>query len=195
MPSGAPEAFVPAGRAPLSISLTHRAGVGVCVVGPAGAALGCDAEVIEPRSDAFAADYFTAGEQLTIARTPLPGRPRLLALLWSGKESALKALRAGLRLDTRSVVLDPVDTVCPQNTWLPLLVRYDAARQFHGWWRYEGDLLLTALADPRPAPPILLEAPDRRLSVRDRMLLQPVRIPHRVDVPQCATSHTACENP
>jgi len=30
-----------------------------------------------------------------------------MALLWSGKESVLKALRVGLRLDTRCLVVDP----------------------------------------------------------------------------------------
>lgn len=37
-------------------------------------------------------------EQELVARAP--ERDELVALLWSGKESALKALREGLRLDT-----------------------------------------------------------------------------------------------
>ena len=73
-----------------------------------GAELGCDLEIVEPRSDAFIADYFTAEEQALIERTSAADRSLLLALLWSAKESALKALRAGLRLDTRSVIVRPV---------------------------------------------------------------------------------------
>jgi len=30
--------------------------------------IGCDLEVVEPRSDAFVADYFTSEEQALIAR-------------------------------------------------------------------------------------------------------------------------------
>ena len=195
MPCGAPEVFVCAARTRVSVSLTHRAGVAVCAVGPPGGALGCDLEVIEPHSDGFVADYFTAEEQATVAQAPLAERPRLLALLWSAKESALKALHAGLRLDTRSVAVASVGAPCPQQTWLPLLVRYNATRRFHGWWRYEGDLLLTMIAEPRPTPPTLLQAPERSLSIGNRMLFQPVRIPHGIDVSQCAASHTAGENP
>ena len=50
---------------------------------------------IEPRSDAFVADYFTIEEQALVARASAADRDRILALLWSGKESALKALREG----------------------------------------------------------------------------------------------------
>ena len=69
--------------------------------------MGCDLEMIEPRSDAFVADYFTVEEQALVARASAADRSRLLALLWSAKESALKALRAGLRLDTRCVIVIP----------------------------------------------------------------------------------------
>jgi 4'-phosphopantetheinyl transferase len=66
--------------------------------------------LIELRSDAFVADYFTAEEQPLVARasSPVDGL-RLLAPVSSGKESALKALREGLRLDTRCVIVMPVD--------------------------------------------------------------------------------------
>ena len=64
-------------------------------------ALGCDLEVIEPRSEEFVADYFTTEEQKMVSQAPIADRSKLLALLWSAKESALKALREGLRFDTR----------------------------------------------------------------------------------------------
>src|SRR5271157_5582736 len=110
-PSGAPEVFILNTAAPATISLSHRDGTALCAVAPSGAALGCDLEIIEPRSDAFVADYFTAEEQALVARVSLEDRPRLLALLWSAKESALKALHEGLRLDTRSVVVTVVDAL------------------------------------------------------------------------------------
>ena len=89
-----------------------------------GAELGCDLEIIEPRSDAFVADYFTTEEQALIARASAADRPRLLALLWSAKESALKALHEGLRLDTRCVIVSPFDESFDLNGWSPLRVRY-----------------------------------------------------------------------
>ena len=101
-PSGAPETFLGNKWAPVTISLSHRAGRAVCAVAPDGGALGCDLEVIEPHSDAFIADYFATEEQALVARAAPADRPGLVTLLWSAKESALKALRAGLRLDTRS---------------------------------------------------------------------------------------------
>jgi 4'-phosphopantetheinyl transferase len=152
--------------APICISLSHCAGIAVCAVAPHGAALGCDLEVIEVRSEAFVADYFTAEEQALVAQAPASDRPRILALLWSGKESALKALRAGLRLDTRSVLVMPAEEgeECLRDPaeelrvdgWHPLRVHYWHDHVFHGWWQETGSLLRTLVAAPPPVPPMLL---------------------------------------
>ena len=74
--------------------------------------LGCDLEIVEPRSDAFVADYFTAEEQEVVRQACPADRFALIALIWSAKESALKALQSGLRIDTRSlsVALDDPNT-------------------------------------------------------------------------------------
>jgi 4'-phosphopantetheinyl transferase len=175
-PSGAPEVFVANEPAGIAISLSHRAGVAACAVTLSGAELGCDLEIVEPRSDAFIADYFATEEQELIERTSAADRSLLLALLWSGKESALKALRTGLRLDTRSVTVSPVrspgdegagakgiaftfrSSYGPTN-WRPLHVVCEGGRVFHGWWQNTGELLRTMVASPPPAPPIFLEVP------------------------------------
>src|SRR5271166_4744649 len=165
-PSGAPGFYTLNTAAPATISLSHRDGTALCAVAPSGAALGCDLEIIEPRSDAFVADYFTAEERALVARMSLEDRPRLLALLWSAKESALKALHEGLRLDTRSVVVTVVDALqrCGEsggkvaedtalsfqqscvNSWRPLQVRYIEGHNFCGWWQQTGNLLRTLVA-------------------------------------------------
>jgi 4'-phosphopantetheinyl transferase len=152
-PSGAPKVFVGSKAAAVCISLTHRGGAAACAVAPARTAVGCDLETIEPRSDAFAADYFTAEERAMVARARAVDRPLLLALLWSAKESALKALRVGLRMDTRSVVAGGFEAPCSPGAWLPLHVHCGANRMFHGWWRYTDRMLLTVVADPPPARP------------------------------------------
>src|SRR6201997_3604451 len=103
-PSGAPEALLPGLTTPLSFSISHRAGKSMCAVSPVRMRLGCDLEVVEERSQAFATDYLTAAEQAFLGRAAHEDRPGLLALLWSAKESALKALGEGVRRDTRSVV-------------------------------------------------------------------------------------------
>lgn len=154
--SGAPEAF-PAGQpAAISVSMSHRSGRAVCAVAFSVVALGCDVEKVEPRSDAFVADYFAAHEQALVARSPAADRSRLLALLWSAKESALKALHAGLRLDTRLVVVSPKDIASSHGGWHPLEVRHIDGQVFLGWWQLEGDFVWTMVSAPPPEPPVPL---------------------------------------
>jgi len=175
--SGAPEVFFAGQPAAVTVSLSHRDGIAMCAVAPSRVALGCDLEIIEPRSDGFTADYFTEGEKEFVARACASDRPRLWTLLWSGKESALKALRVGLRLDTRSAVvsLDDVERRSaedglgwaadslftprpPANRWRPLRVRCTNGQVFDGWWHNSENLVRTFVAAPPPVPPILLEA-------------------------------------
>jgi 4'-phosphopantetheinyl transferase len=151
--SGAPEAFVSGEPAPAAISLSHRGGSALCAVAPAGAALGCDLELVEPRSAAFAADYFTAEEQALVAGVPAADRMRLITLIWSAKESGLKALREGLRLDTREIAVFP--QLSGGEAWLPLEC-HSAGRRFQGWWQPDGMLVRTLVADPPPDAPIAL---------------------------------------
>ena len=162
--SGAPEVFLDAQPAGIAISLSHREGTAMCTVGPPKRNFGCDLEMVEPRSAAFVDDYFTADEKALVADTPLSELPLLLALLWSGKESALKALRVGLRLDTRCMSVKPAHLVPPHpwaspglaadpDVWHPLRVHYSSTQTFSGWWRLETDLVRTVVSDaPFHAP-------------------------------------------
>lgn len=145
--SGAPEVFLEGERAPLNISLSHRQGLGACAVGPADISLGCDLEFVEPHSATFATDYFSAEEQELVASAGLANRDRLLALLWSAKESALKALHEGLRLDTRSVLVIPGSISFSQaGRWHPLRARCSDGKMLHGWWNQAGSFVRTMLA-------------------------------------------------
>jgi len=156
-PSGAPEVFIANKRVQLLISLSHRESKAVCVVALRGDALGCDLELIEPRTDAFITDYFTEAEQALFRAQP-QRRFELTALLWSGKESALKALKLGLRVDTRSVTLTPSLAGEP-DVWSPLRPEINDAVTLRGWWRRSGNFVETVVAAPQPAPPILLTLP------------------------------------
>ena len=101
--SGAPEVFLDGRPVPLTLSLSHAAGRGLCAITAAGLALGCDLERIESHSRAFVADYFTDDEQRVISATSAADRACIVTLLWSAKESALKALRVGLMRDPREL--------------------------------------------------------------------------------------------
>ena len=153
--SGAPEVFLNDQPADVAVSLSHRDGTALCMVAPLGTIFGCDLELIEPHSDAFVADYFTAGEKAFIEQAAVSERPRLLTLLWSGKESALKALREGLRLDTTCMSVRPdgwLDET--QQEWHPLQVHYSAGRVFRGWWRMQNNLVRTVVSDLPLRPPL-----------------------------------------
>ena len=146
-PSGSPEAFIHGRAAPSQLSLSHSHGWGLCAIARLGVEVGCDLETVEPRSPAFLIDYFTAEEQELVARTPVAGRDRMLTLLWSAKESTLKALRCGLRADTRSVNVVPADFLQTRGEeWSPVSAMHISGRDFGGWWRISRDLVRTIVA-------------------------------------------------
>jgi 4'-phosphopantetheinyl transferase len=156
--SGAPEVLLGNQPAIMSVSLSHRSATAVCAVTRSIVALGCDVEEIEPRSEAFVSDYFSAQEQALVARSRAADRDWLLALLWSAKESALKALHAGLRLDTRSVVVIPKDISTGLDDWQSLEVRHIEGEMFCGWWRLAGNFLWTMVCASPSRPPVRLQA-------------------------------------
>lgn len=153
-PSGAPEVFLNDESLQSTISLSHSSGRAICAAAAGEVALGCDLERIESRSDAFVSDYFTAEEQALIRRSKPADRAALITLIWSAKESALKALNAGLRLDTRSVMVSPVEIDFADQSWHALQVRSDD-QVFHGWWRENENFIETVVADPAPSVPTL----------------------------------------
>jgi 4'-phosphopantetheinyl transferase len=155
-PSGAPEVRISGKSARVKISLSHRAGTAVCAITRFDAALGCDLEIVEPHCDAFFVDFFTPEEHSLVALAPARDRCRLITLLWSGKESALKALSSGLRIDTRQVVVTPQDTDTRDAMWHPLEACYAGAQIFQGWWRHSDELLRSMVAAPPALPPVML---------------------------------------
>jgi 4'-phosphopantetheinyl transferase len=158
--SGAPEVFLHHKPAPVSISLSHRAGIAACAISSCGVALGCDLELIENRSDAFIADYFTIEEQDFVSKAPVQNQSTIAALVWSAKESALKHLRTGLRIDTKRLMVcldeerllqtnrDSNPLLSLLDRWHPLQVRYEHGHVLHGWWRVSGDFVNTLLSSP-----------------------------------------------
>jgi 4'-phosphopantetheinyl transferase len=155
----------------VDVSLTDRAGWAVCVVddspgsgsggGPMGGTVGIDLELVEPRSDAFIADFLTLPEQAYVAAQGSGDARHVAAnLLWSAKESALKVTQTGLRVDTRTVEVT-VHQAPRTESWTPLTVKAVDGRAFPGWWRRDGVFLLTiTYAQPAPPPSMLPASAD-----------------------------------
>jgi 4'-phosphopantetheinyl transferase len=168
-PSGAPQVMLATGPASAEISLSHRGGVAMCAVAGPDAAIGCDLEIVETHSTAFIRDYFTDEERVEIARAPASNQRSLVATLWSAKESALKALQEGLRLDTRSVSVRLRGWADEVHRWYPLQVHCEHGEVFHGWWQRAGNGVRTVVARPKPAMPMLLPMlsfPGRRMEAQ-----------------------------
>jgi 4'-phosphopantetheinyl transferase len=177
-PSGAPDVFLADEQPEVTVSISHRGGIAICAVAASGAEMGCDLEIVEPRIDSFVADYFTPDEQDLVSRAGAANRFTLLALLWSAKESALKAMRVGLRVDTRTLAVTPSVCVsalgsdCRRKVerednlalalqrsgasiaWHPLQVHIADNRFFHGWWQQANGIVRTMVANPVPFQPI-----------------------------------------
>ena len=154
-PTGAPFLCVDGHRPPLSMSLTDRAGWAVCLLQQGDDRVGCDLELVEPRSAGFVTDWFTPAEQQYMAAT---ANPDLAAnLIWSAKESALKVLGTGLRRDTRSV---EVSLGALAAGWQPLTVRTAEGAEFPGWWRRLGAFVLTTAGERRADAPVALDGAD-----------------------------------
>ena len=153
-PSGAPYLLVDGRAVELDVSLSDRAGWAVCVVGSG--TFGCDLELVEPRTDGFMRDFLTPGEQDYVTGQPDPDARHAAAnLIWSAKESALKVLRTGLRRDTRSV--EATVHSGPSGKWAALTIRTREGYVFPGWWRRDGQFLLTVAGTGPAPPPVALE--------------------------------------
>jgi 4'-phosphopantetheinyl transferase len=139
---GAPEAFVDGRPAGVSMSISHRAGRALAVAGPG--QVGCDLEIVEPRSRAFAEDWLTAAEREWAADDHLRTNA-----VWTVKEAAAKVRREGLRLDFRSAEATLDDGTGP---WRAFVVEW-GDRTTRGWWRAEGGWVMAVAAEPATGPP------------------------------------------
>lgn len=154
-----------------ALSLSHADEHGLCVLARRPAVVGCDVETVGRHAEQFVVDYFTDTERGSLDSAADAGEwSRLVTTIWSAKESALKALGVGLRMDTRQVEvelsIDRLRTPGPGlptadsgrrtgEEWSPFVVR-SSGRSFRGWSRPCGDQVLTMVADPPPAVPIAL---------------------------------------
>ena len=157
-PDGAPEAWVDGERAPVSVSLSHRAGRALAAVAHAPAVVGCDLERVEPRSGAFAREWLAPAEHGLLAAHAQADRARLTNLVWTAKEAAAKVRREGLRLDVRHAIVAPAGAGVTDGAWRALRVQWDdGCAPTAGWWRAEPGWVMTIAGDP--AAPRPMDAP------------------------------------
>jgi len=143
---GAPEVFIRNEHAIVAISISHAGGRSFCVAGPPDMAPGCDIEQLEPRGGLLAADYFTPEENELVRATAPEKITFITNLIWSAKESVLKAMREGLRRDTRDISIQPEISRLSEkengwNRWTG--VCRQTSREFHGRWRVDSRFVYT----------------------------------------------------
>ena len=153
---GAPMILAHGRKTGIPISLSHSGNLALCVLAEEAMQVGCDLETIEARSRAFEETFFTDNELAMLDRHPGSDRAQLVTLIWSAKESALKALRLGLKADTRRVELKSF-TNSQDKSWSGIVVedRQDGG-EFHGWWREQESMVMTILSKLHINQPIEL---------------------------------------
>jgi 4'-phosphopantetheinyl transferase len=118
--------------------------------------VGIDLEAIAPRPTGFFENYFT-GNEIDYVRAGSEEELRSrLTLIWSAKESVLKAMRIGLAKDTRQIDIIPQEKESdqpPSNSWNRYKVNIDAGMaesirpcSWLGWWKFLPGYILTVAA-------------------------------------------------
>lgn len=151
-PNGAPLPRLDGWPYRARLSLSHSNDRAFCTVSREMTALGCDIELVEPRSEAFVETYFTESEREHVDSSSPLFRDSLVTKIWSAKESTLKALRTGLQTDTRSVeVIDNGD--CAGADWDIARTIVADAGEFSCLWRLDGQFVLSIVTrDPVETP-------------------------------------------
>jgi 4'-phosphopantetheinyl transferase len=131
--SGAPVAAFDIPVQPCSLSLSHRAGHAIAVAAPGDVPIGCDLELIEPRSEAFITDYFSDRERELIRKDP----PFFSNLLWCVKESVMKATGEGMRIHPARIEVEVDKDVSASLD--------DGGMAFKGFWKKEDGFVWVVL--------------------------------------------------
>jgi 4'-phosphopantetheinyl transferase len=132
----------------ISISHSHDTSFCAAVQNPEWV-LGADLEWVEARPPRFIDDYFTDKERVFLQGIAPQLLDMYVTAFWSAKEAALKAVRQGLRFDTRSIECQLEDVESALEDWVPIQFRWcRQAAELHlpklkGWWKSTGKYVLT----------------------------------------------------
>ncbi|MDX1414467.1 MAG: 4'-phosphopantetheinyl transferase superfamily protein [Candidatus Promineifilaceae bacterium] len=133
-----------------TISISHSHKTAFCaVLQKPDWPMGVDLEWIEKRPAQFAEQFFTEKERAFLKQTPAYLTDVQITALWSGKEAALKAVRHGLRLDTRCVECHFGIVEQAPREWTRFHIQWDqqaadkSLPRLQGWWQAADDYVLT----------------------------------------------------
>jgi 4'-phosphopantetheinyl transferase len=135
-------------RLPVSLSISHSGEHGFCALSNLDqTVVGVDIEAIEPRPVSLVEHFFTDEEHAAVRRAEPEARDQLITLMWCGKEAILKALRLGLRADTRRVrgefgALAGTQSWQSVRVWVDPALQRDEA-QLSLWWCVRENYVLT----------------------------------------------------
>ena len=151
-PDGAPMPRLDGRPYPAGLSLSHSQDRAFSAASREVMTLGCDIELIEPRSAVFVDTYFTESERADVEEAGPSHRDSVVTKIWSAKESTLKALRTGLSADTRSVELIDNGDLAGRG-WGIARTIVEEAGEFNCLWRLNDGFVLTiATRDPAETP-------------------------------------------
>ncbi len=148
---GAPLPLLDGRPYPMTLSLSHSNGRALCAATREGVALGCDIERVDSRDAAFGDTFLTACERDRVAAAA--DGDLTTTAIWSLKESALKALRKGLSVDTRYVKVRL--TGGPSNAgWAAARIDIAGGGSFDGLWATRGGFVISLAAEGDLAAPV-----------------------------------------
>jgi 4'-phosphopantetheinyl transferase len=147
-------------RLAASLSISHSGQWGFCALcDDGGRTVGADIERIEPRAQGFAETFFAPAEIAVFEAAGPDRRDVLITATWCAKEAVLKALRLGLRADTRQVTCRLAEPGAPPRQWSRLSVEIGPALQpavgstgFAGWWAINEGYALALVVAGRELP-------------------------------------------
>ena len=137
------------------LSLSHSKGRAFAAASTDAKELGCDLELVEPRGHEFVETWFTESECEQVARSDPQFRDLLVTAIWSAKESTLKALRTGLRIDTRRVEVSAVGNR-RVGDWNSIRTIVSDHGEFDCFWRFDEPFVLSVVTR---GPAEILRAP------------------------------------
>jgi 4'-phosphopantetheinyl transferase len=151
IPEGAPYIQLPGETTPTDcLTISHSEHLALCALAPGpDLRVGADLEKIEPRTEMFILDYFTPSERRLVDTYPAEARAIVVTLIWSAKESMLKALGVGLRWDTRQVEIREIGELVPGDAthsgWQKMQVGdlQQGNRHWGAWWQRRSNFIIT----------------------------------------------------
>lgn len=151
--TGAPVAWIEGAPMGVSLSISHRGGRALVVLGPRTMSVGCDLEKVEIHSRSFLESFFTQSEVQQVEEARSSEQPNLESLIWSAKESVLKLLSVGLSVDTRCVSISPDIEFHSTTAWQQFSALVVDGRRFSGWWQGDSAWLRTITSSEETLAP------------------------------------------